>query len=229
MIVSIYKIKNWLIRFIYVLITLLSTINLIFRDLFYSEIQAELLMSNEAFMIFEIFSSVFGTTIFGLIFVSVIFFYKFRFRLASIFGFFSCYLMIIDLNNILRTYGLIPTIFIAYYYFIMGAIIAISIYLMYLVYIPNKKASSLIKKLLLNFGTKFARLEVRDISEKSAINRRKVEHIIFQMVANKEIYAEYSKKKKFVEFNKEANIEQIDRLMEKYRIWEENIYKKKEI
>jgi hypothetical protein len=228
MIFIIYKLKNCLIRLIYALITLLSTVNLIFRDLFYSEIQEELLISNEAFMIFEIFSSVFGMIIFGLILVSVILVYRFRFRLASIFGFFSCYLMIIDLNIILRTYSLIPTMFIVYYYYIIGAIIGISIYLMYLVYIPNKKASSLVKKLLLNFGTKFARLEVRDISEKSEINRRKVEQIIFQMVANKEIYAEYSKKNKIVEFNKEANIEQIDRLMEKYRIWEEKIYKKKE-
>jgi len=100
----------------------------------------------------------------------------------------------------------------------MGAIAGISIYLIHLVYIPNKKVTSVIKKLLLDFGTKFARLEVRDISEKYFRNRRKVKQIVSQMVANKEIFAEDIKKNKIVEFNKEAYIEQIDRLIEKYRI-----------
>jgi len=55
MIVDIIKLKNWLIKSIYALIMLFSTVNLIFRDLFYSEIQEELLMSNEALMVFLLF------------------------------------------------------------------------------------------------------------------------------------------------------------------------------
>jgi len=47
------------------------------------------------------------------------------------------------------------------------------------------------------------------------------------MIDKKEIYAEYFKSTKSVFFDKQANIDEIDALMEQYKKWEEEGISKK--
>lgn len=47
------------------------------------------------------------------------------------------------------------------------------------------------------------------------------------MTRNNEIYAEYFESSKAVVFNQQANIKEIDKLMEQYKQWEEEGISKK--
>jgi polyhydroxyalkanoate synthesis regulator phasin len=85
-----------------------------------------------------------------------------------------------------------------------------------------------IKKLLLDFGIQFSQLEVIDISEKCAMSWTKVDKVIKEMISNGEINASYYRKKKAIDFDKEANIKEIDHLLGIYEKWEAEIYEKKE-
>jgi len=58
-----------------------------------------------------------------------------------------------------------------------------------------------IKNTVLNYGSKLARLEIMDISEKSGIQDQKlIEQIILKMIDNREINAEYFSKSKSIAF-----------------------------
>jgi hypothetical protein len=74
----------------------------------------------------------------------------------------------------------------------------------------------------LDLGTKFIRLDVREISEKCGADKDTIIKVIKQMIENNEIYAEYFKSTNTVAFNQQANINEIDILMKKYKDWEED-------
>ncbi len=58
-----------------------------------------------------------------------------------------------------------------------------------------------IKKTIINYGSKLARLELMDISEKSGIlNEKLIEKIILEMITNREIKAEYFSSSKSIAF-----------------------------
>ncbi|MFX1566907.1 MAG: TIR domain-containing protein [Promethearchaeota archaeon] len=62
-----------------------------------------------------------------------------------------------------------------------------------------------IKKTILNYGTKFARLELMDIVEKSDVkDESQIEQIILEMIKNREIDAEYFSASKSIAFNQKA-------------------------
>ena len=95
-----------------------------------------------------------------------------------------------------------------------------------------------LKKTVLNLGTRFLRLEIRDVAEKSGLNIKKVEDGISEMIKNNEIYANISKETKVIyanisketkviEFNQDANLEEMDNLLEMYEQWEQKSVKKK--
>ena len=79
----------------------------------------------------------------------------------------------------------------------------------------------MIKETILDLGTQYANLEVREISEACKIDKVKIIDTIKKMIENNEIYAEYFKSSKTVSFNKQANIKEIDNLMAMYQEWEE--------
>jgi len=86
---------------------------------------------------------------------------------------------------------------------------------------------AVIKRIILDLGIKFTRLEVKEISEKCKVDRTTVLEVLKNMIENQEIYAEYFKTTKSVSFNQQANIDEIDKLMEAYEEWEtEKIGKK---
>jgi predicted regulator of Ras-like GTPase activity (Roadblock/LC7/MglB family) len=85
-----------------------------------------------------------------------------------------------------------------------------------------------IKKLVLELGTKFTRLEIREIGEKSSIDDEDIIiEVVKDMIKNKEIYAEYFSSSKAIAFDQQANIEEIDNLMAIYKEWEDKKVSKK--
>lgn len=90
----------------------------------------------------------------------------------------------------------------------------------------NKKV---IKKTVMDLGTKYSRLEIIDITEKSGIkDENLVVDTVLEMIKNKEIYGEYFAGSKSIAFNLQANIEEIDKLMQAYEDWEKEKVDKKE-
>ena len=79
----------------------------------------------------------------------------------------------------------------------------------------NKEA--LIRKTILDLGTKYDRLEVKEISEECNVNKNSIITVIKKMIQNREIFAEYFHSSKSVSFNLQSNIDEIDDLMAKYR------------
>lgn len=90
----------------------------------------------------------------------------------------------------------------------------------------NAEEEAIVKRKIIEFGGKIARLKVKDISEKSNIDTSTVFKILREMIKNQEIYAEYFKSSKTVAFNQIANIENIDSLMRLYEDWEHQKLKK---
>ncbi|MBD3213294.1 MAG: hypothetical protein GF311_11860 [Candidatus Lokiarchaeota archaeon] len=77
-----------------------------------------------------------------------------------------------------------------------------------------------IRSIALDLGTKYTRLQIREIAEKCNEEKNLIILTVKQMVADNEIYAEYFESSKAVVFNQQANINDIDMLMEKYKEWE---------
>jgi len=79
----------------------------------------------------------------------------------------------------------------------------------------------IIKKTILELGIKFARLQIAEISEVCDLdNLQLIVDTVKGMIANKEIYAQYFSSTKSVAFDQQANIDEIDKLMEQYKKWE---------
>ena len=106
---------------------------------------------------------------------------------------------------------------------------------------PNKKNSEIkkiktlitqskiakIKNTILNLGVKFDRLHIAEIVEKCSESEGDIIDAALEMIKNKEIYAEYFKSTQSVVFDKQANIDEIDKLMSTYKEWEEKGIEKK--
>lgn len=85
-----------------------------------------------------------------------------------------------------------------------------------------------IKKTVLDLGTKFTRLQINEIAEKCGLkDEERIISTVKEMIKNKEIYAEYFLSSRAVAFDQQANIEEIDKLMEAYKEWEEKKVGKK--
>jgi len=99
-----------------------------------------------------------------------------------------------------------------------------------LFYIRKKKDilkdETLIRKTLLDFGTKLTRLKINEIAERTGAFHETIKKVVQDMQDNKEIYARYFKSSNSVVFNQDANIEDIDRLISAFNKWEESKFDK---
>jgi len=78
-----------------------------------------------------------------------------------------------------------------------------------------------IKNVVLELGTKFTRLEMREILEKVGYYKEEfVINIIEDMISKQEIHAEFFASTKAILFNQQANIDEIEKLMSLYNDWE---------
>ena len=91
----------------------------------------------------------------------------------------------------------------------------------------NQSKIAKIKNTILNLGVKFDRLHIAEIVEKCSESEGDIIDTALEMIKNKEIYAEYFKSTQSVVFDKQANIDEIDKLMEVYKEWEEKEVGKK--
>lgn len=91
----------------------------------------------------------------------------------------------------------------------------------------NKDDEAKVRQTILEMGTKFTRLTIKEISEKSEVDIYSIIKVIKEMIQNQEIYAEYFKSTKTVSFDQQTNINEIEKLMEIYREWETDKIEKK--
>ena len=83
------------------------------------------------------------------------------------------------------------------------------------------------KKEILDLGTKYTRLQIREIAATCKIDRITIIFVVKEMIKNNEIYAQYFRSTGFVVFNQQANIKEIDTLMTVYKEWESKEFGKK--
>jgi len=87
---------------------------------------------------------------------------------------------------------------------------------------------SKVRKTILEMSTRFTRIEIREINVVSGIDNDKlIINTVKEMINNKEVHAQYFTNSNSLVFNQQANIDEIDKLMELYREWEEKRIGKK--
>jgi len=84
----------------------------------------------------------------------------------------------------------------------------------------NEVKVAIIKSTILDLGTKFGRLEVKEIAEECGEDEELIVTTVKEMIEGNEIYAKYFDSSRAVAFNLQANIDEIDNLMDKYKQWE---------
>ncbi|MFX1447216.1 MAG: hypothetical protein ACFFCG_03685 [Promethearchaeota archaeon] len=173
---------------------------------------------------------------FGFLFILISCFYLYRLKVRKIiiFGIFGniiygltiTYFIFIFLYDIL----FLETLFIDLFW-IITLIVNILVY----IFLRSKKKDLTfeemfeIKKVVLDLGTKFTRLEVREISETCGYDSDSIIGVLNSMIMNKEIYADFFKSTNTVSFDQQANIDEIDELMAVFKDWEVSHYEKHNI
>jgi len=84
-----------------------------------------------------------------------------------------------------------------------------------------------IRRTILDLGTRFNRLQTSEISEECRLDEGLVANVIKEMIRNNEIYAKYFESTKSIAFDQQANIDEIDDLMKKFEEWEKESKEKK--
>ncbi len=84
-----------------------------------------------------------------------------------------------------------------------------------------------IKNTILSLGTKFGRLQIIEISEECGESEDLIISTVREMIEGSEIYAKYFESSKSVAFDQQANIKEIDKLMDQYLQWEKEGISKK--
>jgi len=218
------RIILYVIKVSYIVITLFSIPSLIFNPLWFPEQQQ---IGEESYFLVLIELTC-GVISLSLILTSLILLFRLEFERALKYGIISTASIIIDLIVFLTIYHLPANLEITYYtIMIVSSITIINIYMLFSINYLNERDKRVIKKLLLDLGTQYSRLEIVDIAEKSSMNREKVERIVIEMLNKKELYGEYLASKNIIEFNVELNIEEIDSLLEIYKKWENQVFLKK--
>lgn len=81
--------------------------------------------------------------------------------------------------------------------------------------------SNKIRKVVLDLGAKFSKLEIQEIKEKCDVESTDlILEVIKKMIKNHEIYAEYFSSSNSIAFDQQANSKEIDNLLKKYEQWE---------
>jgi len=86
----------------------------------------------------------------------------------------------------------------------------------------NEKVNQgFIKKIVLEMSTEHTRIELSDISNKSKVkNKDLIESTLIEMINNNEVYGQYFKATQSIAFDQQANMREIDKLMNLFSEWE---------
>ncbi|TFF95892.1 MAG: hypothetical protein EU547_07005 [Promethearchaeota archaeon] len=197
--------------------------------------------STRGFVGIELFFG-FGAIEIGFFIISLILLYLSHNQLSIIFGYigiiFHIFNYIYAFNKIFKfrpsfpysNYELVGfKLEVGFFSALIPCVLIIGVIITLQVYKLREKGGNinLIKKSILNLGTKYPRLEINEIAEKTNEYPELIIQIVKEMINSGEIYAEYFHKTKSVAFNQQANINEIDNLMKIYKEWESNNLDKK--
>ena len=84
----------------------------------------------------------------------------------------------------------------------------------------SKRQKSSIKQYVLEMSTKSTRLGIKEVSEKTKQDKDTIKRVLKSMSKNQEVIARYFRTTHSLVFDQDANIEEIDNLMEAFRKWE---------
>ena len=180
--------------------------------------------------------------IFGFFFalISVFFLYRLKARRTIIFGIGATICYIITVLNLVFSFqykddlsyqgpGGNPIVMII---FVWLAISITNVVIFTLLRSEKKDLKledlAVIKKTILDLGTKYTRLEIPEISEKSGYDADSIVFVLNDMIVNNEIYAEFFTSSNTVSFNQRANLDEIDELLATFKNWEEQYHEKLE-
>ncbi|MHA2087991.1 MAG: PCI domain-containing protein, partial [Promethearchaeota archaeon] len=90
----------------------------------------------------------------------------------------------------------------------------------------NKLNNVNIKKQILELGSQYSRLELRELSEKIGEDNESLKRIVISMIRNNEIFAQYFNNTKTLVLNQQANLEQLEQLISKINTIEKKKRKK---
>ena len=167
-----------------------------------------------------------------IFFLSIAYIFYFDINKAILFGFFesSVNLVILIIFIIIYTFEYLinkNAIYFITYSMIIAGLVIINIMLFTFKSGQTVSKEALIRKTILDLGTKFDRLEVKEISEECDVNKNSIIIVIKEMIQNRDIFAEYFNSSKSVSFNLQSNVDEIDELMGKYKEWEEQRVEKR--
>jgi parallel beta-helix repeat protein len=91
----------------------------------------------------------------------------------------------------------------------------------------KRKKISTIKKIVLELGTKFGRVQVVEIAEECGEDKDLIIKTVKDMIEGNEIHAKYFESSKSIAFDQQANIDELDKLMDQYKKWEEEEFEKR--
>ena len=171
-----------------------------------------------------------------LISYSIISLHNLKLRLAILFGFLGGIILGMNLLVFRIEIGLFPLqgyqyqILSGFYLIIVGCVITFILNTLMLIprLTESREKRESLKRKILDLGTQFTRLEIKEISEKCNQDYELIIRIIKNMIINREIYAEYFNSTRTIVINQQANIEHIDDLVSKINPFEKKDSKKKQ-
>ncbi|MBD3214452.1 MAG: hypothetical protein GF311_17705 [Candidatus Lokiarchaeota archaeon] len=171
-----------------------------------------------------------------MILISLIFFQYLKIYPGIIIGLFASFVYIVFvipidfmfinlMNNSIKTIFLIYSILFPFQTTILIFIVN-NLMLRYKINEQNIDIGR-IKKNVIDLGTKFTRLTLGDVSEKCKENKDIILKVITEMIENNEVYAKYFKSTQMIAFDQQANLNEIDELLNQFNEWEKNQQLKK--
>ena len=169
------------------------------------------------FEIYLLFSALF------LIALSLIYYYYLDIRKIIILGSIGntiIFIITIINNHVIYEYPEFPEVVPFFFSGLLTLVSSLVIYSILLISLIRLKQSEflLVKKTILDLGTHFAQLEIREIAEECKIDKNTIIKIVMDMIDKKEIFADYFNSTKTVIFDKRANIDNIDGILSSYEV-----------
>lgn len=170
---------------------------------------------------------------FFLLGISTVFIFYVNLRKAISFGFYG---LVVTFGSMLIPFILTllePTIFpLQYFYlFSLDSFSYVSFspiimsFIVFTLFLLNKRKNynqqAKVRKQVLELATTYTNLKLSKVAKLTGIDKDLIVRAVNEMINDKELYADYFYSSRKFAFNKRANLEEIDKLMELYNQWEE--------
>jgi hypothetical protein len=161
---------------------------------------------------------IYGLIELTLIIVSLIYLQILRKRESIIFGILGTTFLLIEFFIHFSSYFFDSqfSIGMGFITFFISISLIFMINIIFLLLNESKIENFDVKSLVLDLGTKYDRLEVKEISQKSKIDGISIVYILKDMIKSQEINAEYFSSSRAIVFDQRANLREIDNLIGKF-------------